>query len=154
QGETATFTGPESVTNVISRVTGGELSEIDGTLRSTIPGADVWLLNPRGVVFGEGATLDVQGSFHAATADFVGFQGSDDRFYADPARASVLWTAPPAAFGFLAGGRAAANGLRVEGSALAVDPGRTLELVGGDVELTGASLTAPGGHVGLEAQGK
>src|SRR5262245_33472301 len=70
--ETATFTGPDpvdgpqSVSNVISRVTGGELSEIDGTLRSTIPGADVWLLNPSGVVFGEGATLDVQGSFHAA----------------------------------------------------------------------------------------
>src|SRR5215475_1799505 len=105
--ETATFTGPDpvdgpqSVSNVISRVTGGELSEIDGTLRSTIPGADVWLLNPSGVVFGEGATLDVQGSFHAATADYVGFQGSDDRFYANPARTSVLATAPPAAFGFL-----------------------------------------------------
>ena len=58
--ETATFTGPDpidapqSVSNVISRVTGGDASEIDGTLRSTIPGADLWLLNPKGAIFGEG----------------------------------------------------------------------------------------------------
>ena len=60
QDETATFTGPDpidgpqSVSNVISRVTGGDPSEIDGTLRSTIPGADLWLLNPKGAIFGEG----------------------------------------------------------------------------------------------------
>src|SRR5215475_13300875 len=147
--ETATFIGPESVSNVISRVTGGELSEIDGTLRSTIPGADVWLLNPSGVVFGEGATLDVQGSFHAATADFVGFQGSDDRFYADRARTSVLSTAPPAAFGFLPGSHGAP--VRVDRSQLEVPDGETLELVGGDLTLTGAEVLAPGGEVRLEA---
>ena len=72
-GETATFTGPDSVTNVISRVTGGEPSNIYGTLRSTMPNADVWLLNPSGVVFGEGAQLEVRGSFHAATADYLDF---------------------------------------------------------------------------------
>src|SRR5262245_53883099 len=50
--ETATFTGPDpvdgpqSVSNVISRVTGVEPSGIDGTLRSTIPAADLWLVNP------------------------------------------------------------------------------------------------------------
>jgi len=69
RGETATFTGPDGIDNVISRVTGGERSEIDGTLHSTIPGADVWLLNPSGVVFGEGAQLDVPASFHASTGD-------------------------------------------------------------------------------------
>src|SRR5262245_4170690 len=77
ENETATFTGPDpidgpqSVSNVISRVTGGDPSEIDGTLRSTIPGADVWLLNPGGVMFGEGAQLDVPGSFRASTGDSV-----------------------------------------------------------------------------------
>ena len=58
-GERATFTGegapdPGAIENVISRVTGGDPSEIDGTLRSTIPGADLWLLNPKGAIFGEG----------------------------------------------------------------------------------------------------
>src|SRR3990172_5078154 len=107
-GETATFTGPDpidapqSVSNVISRVTGGSESQIDGKLRSTIPGADVWLLNPSGVVFGEGAELDVKGSFHGGTGDYVGFgEGGLERFYADGRPSSVLATAPPAAFGFL-----------------------------------------------------
>src|SRR6266404_7894895 len=62
--ETATFEGPSNVKNVIARVTGGAASNIDGTLRSAMPLADVWLLNPSGIVFGPGATLEVPGSFH------------------------------------------------------------------------------------------
>ncbi|MCP4109501.1 MAG: filamentous hemagglutinin N-terminal domain-containing protein, partial [Desulfobacteraceae bacterium] len=46
--ESATFSGPGSVQNIIGRVTGGDISWIDGTLRSTIPGADLYLLNPAG----------------------------------------------------------------------------------------------------------
>src|SRR5499426_4874433 len=105
QGERATFTAdgardPGAIDNVISRVTGPDPSQIDGTLHSTIPGADVWLLNPSGVVFGEGAKLDVPASFHASTGDYLGFgQGDLVRFYADPSRPSVLSTARPEAFG-------------------------------------------------------
>ncbi len=150
-GETATFTGPDGIEHVISRVTGGEASQIDGRLRSTIPGADVWLLNPSGVVFGAGAVLDVKGSFHAGTGDYVGFEGGLERFYGDPSLPSVLATAPPAAFGFLPGGGAAS--LAAAGR-LEVDPGETLELVAGDLSLAGAEFRAPGGHVGLEALGE
>src|SRR3954462_7063985 len=35
-GQTATFTGPDTLRNVISRVTGGQASHLDGTLRSTV----------------------------------------------------------------------------------------------------------------------
>ncbi len=70
-GESATFTGPGSVSNVISRVTGGATSNINGLLRSTIPSADLYLINPSGLVFGPNASLDVQGSFHSGTADFL-----------------------------------------------------------------------------------
>src|SRR5262245_44761170 len=166
--ETATFTGPDpidgpqSVTNVIARVTGDDPSQIDGRLRSTIPGAGLWLLNPQGVVFGAGAKLDVQGSFHAGTGDYVDFgEGELVRFYGDPSRESVLATAPPAAFGFLPATAHAAP-LAVDGSTLEVSEGETLELVGRglsvpDAEpglsLTGAKPLAPGGHVALEAQG-
>jgi filamentous hemagglutinin family protein len=62
-GERATFSGPDDIRNVISRVTGGARSDIDGTLASTIPGADLYFLNPVGVLFGPNARLDVQGSF-------------------------------------------------------------------------------------------
>src|SRR4051794_34803655 len=60
-GQTATFTGPGTIKNVISRVTGGEVSNIDGTLASRVGQADLYFLNPAGVVFGPNARLDVPG---------------------------------------------------------------------------------------------
>jgi filamentous hemagglutinin family protein len=99
---------------VISRVTGGEQSRIDGTLHPTIPGSDVWLLNPSGVVFGAGAEVDVsKGSFHAGTGDYVAFEGVLERFYGDPSLPSLLATAPPTASGLLDGSDAARSRLGV-----------------------------------------
>ncbi|MBI3989152.1 MAG: filamentous hemagglutinin N-terminal domain-containing protein [candidate division NC10 bacterium] len=51
-GDVASFNGPGGIENILSRVTGGQQSLIDGTLRSTIPGANLFLLNPAGVLFG------------------------------------------------------------------------------------------------------
>ncbi|MBF0559876.1 MAG: filamentous hemagglutinin N-terminal domain-containing protein, partial [Nitrospirae bacterium] len=68
--ESATFSGPASIQNIISRVTGGQSSSIDGTIHSTINGADLYFINPAGIVFGANAKLDVSGSFHASTADY------------------------------------------------------------------------------------
>ena len=50
-GESATFTGPGGIQNILSRVTGGSYSSIDGTLRSTIQGANLYFLNPWGGCF-------------------------------------------------------------------------------------------------------
>src|SRR5262249_30005612 len=52
KGDTASFTGPTDIANIVSRVTGGQRSDIDGTLRSEIAGANLFLLNPSGVMFG------------------------------------------------------------------------------------------------------
>jgi filamentous hemagglutinin family protein len=71
-GGSATFKAPldaARVDNVISRVTGGERSSIDGTLRSEVPGADLYLINRGGVLFGPGGQLDQPASFHVSTAD-------------------------------------------------------------------------------------
>jgi filamentous hemagglutinin family protein len=128
-GESATFTnnGPP-LKNVISRVTGGP-STIDGLLRSTIAGADFFLLNPAGIIFGPNARLDVPAGFHASTADYIGF-GSDEKFYADPAAASVLSVAPPAAFGFLS---PTPSPITLDRCVLEVQPGMAISLVGGDL---------------------
>ena len=61
---------------MISKVTGGARSDIDGTIRSTIPGADFYFINPPGILFGPNASLDLQGSFHVSTADPAGAQPS------------------------------------------------------------------------------
>ena len=69
--DTARFSGPSGIESILSRVTGGQTSVIDGQLQSTMPGANLYLLNPSGVLFGPNATLDVNGSFYVSTADYL-----------------------------------------------------------------------------------
>lgn len=130
-GESATFHSPggASYDNIISRVTGGTPSTMDGLLRSTIDGANLFLMNPSGVMFGPNASLDVKGSFHVSTADYLRFTNGDV-FYADPGRTSVLSVASPEAFGFLNSRPAA---ISLDRSALKVPDGQTLSIVGGEV---------------------
>jgi filamentous hemagglutinin family protein len=136
QNESATFSGPNTVNNVISRVTGGKPSQINGLLRSTIPNADVYLLNPAGIMFGAGAKLDVQGGFHASTADTLRL-GSDGEFNASDIEQSVLTVATPRAFGFLAAKPAA---ITLQDSKLSVPIGKTLSLIGGEINISAKPL--------------
>jgi filamentous hemagglutinin family protein len=145
--ESATFTNSQAaaIGNVVSRVTGGAPSVIDGRLVSAIPGAHFYFLNPAGIAFGPNASLDIGGAFHASTAHVLRF-ANGDRFFVDPARPSVLSVAQPVAFGFL--GPAAAR-ITVDGSQLRVAPGQTLSLVGGDIRIDGGVLVAAGGRINL-----
>ncbi|MCP4352667.1 MAG: filamentous hemagglutinin N-terminal domain-containing protein [Desulfobacterales bacterium] len=159
-GESATFRGPASVQNIISRVTGGSSSWIDGTLGSDIRGANLYLLNPAGIMFGPNASLDMTGSFHAGTADYLRM-GENERFFTAPSENELLSAAAPTAFGFLDNNAAPVT---VEGmgeltqevwgqeygnwedwlednnpdffSGLAVAEGETISLIGGDIEIT------------------
>src|SRR5690349_5794884 len=56
-GDFATFSGPNTIQNILTRVTGGNPSSIDGTIQSTIPGANFFLINPKGVIFGQNAQI-------------------------------------------------------------------------------------------------
>ncbi|SEH09030.1 haemagglutination activity domain protein [Candidatus Venteria ishoeyi] len=99
-GESATFSGPDAIANVITRVTGGKASQLNGVLRATMPNAEVYFLNPYGILFGSEFTLDVPGSFHASTADYLRL-GEKAYFYADTQQVSQFHSDPPQAFGFL-----------------------------------------------------
>ena len=144
QSETASFSGPTTVTNIIGRVTGGAASSINGTIKSTISGANLYLINPSGIVFGSTATVNVSGSFHASTADYIRMSDGT-RFQATNPDGSTFSAASPSAFGFL---NAAPPALTVNGSTLGVNSGQTLGLVGGPVTIDkGATLTAPAGTI-------
>ena len=144
QGETVTFSGANYIENVISRVTGGTASNINGTIRNTIPNANTYLMNPAGILFGEHARLDVQGSFHATTADYLRFS-DDGEFYADTSQISSFSAAPIAAFGFLdnphgaieVGGRAELNQEEntTPRALLQVPEDESLSLIGGEIQL-------------------
>jgi len=145
-GDTARFTAnPVPTDNVISRVTGGP-SSIFGKIQSTIPGAAFYLLNPKGILFGPEASLDVQGSFHASTADALHMVDSNGNEFLAFSQESLLTTALPVAFGFLSQSQAS---LTVRGSTLRVPEGDRISLVGGKIELLGGELTARSGHIDI-----
>lgn len=148
-GESLTFTsGFAGVTdNVISRVTGSTSSLIDGPVFSDIPGASLWLINPNGMVFGPGAFVDVQGGFHASTADYLLLEDGG-RFGADlslPGN-TTLTMGNPASFGFLTN---TPSSIEVDGAGLFVPYGETLELVAGEISVSNGLLVADGGTLGM-----
>jgi filamentous hemagglutinin family protein len=142
-GDTARFSGPAGIENILSRVTGGQQSVIDGRLQSTIPGANLFLLNPSGVLFGPKATLDISGSFHVSTADVLRF-ADGATFAARLSAKTTLTVAPPVAFGFLSAQPAP---ITLQGSTLHVSEGQALSVVGGDMQIVGGKLVAPGGRI-------
>jgi filamentous hemagglutinin family protein len=153
-GQTVTFmeNTPNTLDNVISRITGRSTSDIHGKLQSTPGGhANFYLINPNGVTFGQGAQVDVPGAFHVSTADELKFKNGARYSAVDP-NASTLTSADPAAFGFL-GTSATNNGLlRVDGAELRVKSGQTLDAVAGRIRVeNGANLTAPEGEIRLVA---
>ena len=124
-GESATFSGPNSVHNILARVTGGSASSIDGLIHSTIPGANFYLLNPNGVMLGPHASVDVSGSFAVTTGDSIALSDGA-RFNARPGPADALLTsAPPVAFGFLT---ANSGVISIQGSQLSSAPGKLTAL--------------------------
>jgi filamentous hemagglutinin family protein len=146
--ESATFSGPDSVHNIISRVTGGNPSHINGLLRSTIPNADMYFLNPAGVIFGPNARLDMPASLYVSTADYLKLEDGG-RFDVARPENSLLTVAPPSAFGFL---DAPIGTIDVNGSWLWMSKdnrwtfGNTLALVGGDINIKDEALPI-NGHV-------
>ena len=71
-GREAYFTNPAGVANILARVTGGNRSEILGTL-GILGNANLFLINPNGILFGQNARLDVGGSFISITVDSLIF---------------------------------------------------------------------------------
>lgn len=149
QGDSATFTGPSTLQNIVARVTGGA-SSIDGTLATQTGGTPaLFLINPAGIVFGPHASLHLEGAFHVSTADYLRF-ADGARFQANLGNGSSVTAAPPAAFGFLSQTPAA---LAIDGATLAVKSGATIDAVAGDLAITGGGLATAGGAIRVMAAG-
>jgi filamentous hemagglutinin family protein len=128
--QSATFTGPDSIQNILGRVTGSKISEIDGLIKSEITGANLYLLNPKGFLFGENAKVDVDGAFTVSARESIRL-GEEGSFNAVNPDQSVFTSVAPNAFGFL--GDNPGGAIRFSGSKLIV--GNPMGLVGGDIKL-------------------
>ncbi len=83
------FANPDGVVQILSRVTGDDPSRIFGTL-GVNGGADLFLLNPNGIIFGRNARLDISGSFVASTGDRLSLPNGHDFSAVDPQAPPLL----------------------------------------------------------------
>ncbi|MCC0178743.1 S-layer family protein [Waterburya agarophytonicola K14] len=168
-GNEAFFNNANDISNIFSRVTGGNISNIDGTIRAN-GSASLFLINPAGIIFGENARLDIGGSFYGSSASSILFE--DGEFSAaDLENPPLLTVNAPIGLGFrdnpgdivsranfglteqtfeqeIDGESVTVNRV-TDVKGLEVNRGQSIALIGGDIFLEGGGVTAPGGNVTL-----
>jgi filamentous hemagglutinin family protein len=157
-GQRVYFYNPPIIKNILGRVTGNNPSDIQGLL-GVNGNANLFILNPNGIIFGKGASLDVSGSFIGSTGNSFVFDNGFEFSATNPQTPPLLTINVPIGIQYGANPGSIINesvfGLRVQ-------PGRTLALIGGDVRLDGGSLHGGGvelgglggaGTVGVSADG-
>jgi filamentous hemagglutinin family protein len=161
-GKEAFFNNVSSIKNIISRVTGRSISHIDGLIRANGT-ANLFFLNPNGIIFGGNATLAIGGSFVASTASSLKFADGAEFNPVEPQK-SILTVSVPIGLGF----SSTSGTIQVLGTGyniveippinpflvgshkgLNVASGKTLALVGSNVILEGGILTAESGRIEL-----
>ena len=169
-GGSASFdlTNTPNITTIFSRVTGGNISNIDGlirTLNSSNP-VSLFLMNPNGIMFGQNASLNIGGSFVGTTANSIKFADGTEFSAVNASSPPLLTISVP--IGLQMGINA--GDIRVEGTGnsitrigpslldrgtytkgLSVTPSHTLSLIGRNVNLVGGLLFAESGKVELGA---
>jgi filamentous hemagglutinin family protein len=162
EGRGAYFENSSGITNIFTRVTGGKSSNILGTL-GVLGNGNLFLINPKGIIFGPNARLDLRGSFIGSTADSIVFNNGVEFSSTNLQTSPLLTVNIPAGLRFRENPGAIVNQstalgkLNLPASAvpipisdrvgLAVSPGQTLALIGGDIQLQGGNLTASSGQI-------
>lgn len=163
EGRGAYFANPNGIANIFTRITGGNPANILGTLG--VQGkANLFLINPKGIVFGPNARLDLRGSFIGSSADSIVFNKGFEFSSANSNAVPLLAINIPVGLRFRDNPGTIVNSSQAIGPTptlpplpveipvsnkvgLAVDPGQTLGLIGGDIQLNGGNLTAYTGQI-------
>lgn len=158
-GGTAYFNNALDIQNIISRVTGESISNIDGLIQANGT-ANLFVLNPNGIIFGPNASLNIGGSFLGSTASAINF--TDGTQFSATAHPTTLLLTISIPIGLQYGGNAGIVQVQGNGQGtrtttelidntvgLRVEPNQTLALVGGNVALSGGTLKTAGGRIEL-----
>ncbi|MEL6442365.1 MAG: filamentous hemagglutinin N-terminal domain-containing protein [Cyanobacteria bacterium J06621_8] len=142
-GNEAFFNNANDIGNIFSRVTGGNISSIDGLIRAN-GSANLFLINPAGIMFGENASLSIGGSFFGSTASSILFEGGE--FSAvDLDNPPLLTVNAPIGLSF----RDNPGNIVANQATLVVPDGETLALLGGNLNFDGGTYIASNGRVDL-----
>lgn len=142
--QTANFLSQPSIHNILGRITGGDASLINGLIQVTGGNANLFLMNPAGIIFGTGASLNVPASFTATTATSIGF--GNNWFNATGVNDYATLVGEPNTVAFLS----SSPGTIINAGNLAVGTGQNLTLLGGTVVNT-RQLNAPAGQITVAA---
>ncbi|MBW4626902.1 MAG: filamentous hemagglutinin N-terminal domain-containing protein [Brasilonema octagenarum HA4186-MV1] len=159
-GRGAYFSNPAGIANILTRVTGGNVSNIQGIL-GVLGNANLFLINPNGILFGPNARLDVGGSFLGSTANSLLFKNGFEFSATNPQAPPLLTITAPVGLSYRENFKNITNQSQAVDDSnnvvgLTVPQGNSLALVGGNVNLDGGRLRALGGRVelgGLSAAG-
>jgi filamentous hemagglutinin family protein len=138
-GEMANFLANPGTQNILGRVVGGDASIINGLIQVTGSNANLYLMNPAGMVFGTGASLNVPMSFTSTSGGGIGF--GDKWFSSFQGSNYAELVGNPTGFSF-----ANFSGSVINAGNLSVNQGQSLTLLGSATVNTG-SLSAPQGQV-------
>ncbi|MGA9382656.1 MAG: filamentous hemagglutinin N-terminal domain-containing protein, partial [Phormidium sp.] len=136
-GGEAFFNNAVNIQNIFSRVTGKNISNIDGLIR-TNGTSNLFFINPNGIIFGPNAQLNIGGSFIASTANSIKFSDGNIFSATNPNTTPLLTVNVPIGLQF---GSNSPGKIQVQSSNLAVQTGQTLALVGGDLTISGSTNT-------------
>jgi filamentous hemagglutinin family protein len=143
-GQIANFLSSPEIRNILGRVVGGNPSLINGLIQVSGGNSNLFLMNPAGIIFGSGASLNVPASFTATTATGIGLEGEWFKAFGTNDYRSLIGT--PNAFRF----DATQAGAIINAGNLTVGQGQNLSLIGGSVINTG-TVQAPGGKITVMA---
>jgi len=165
----AFFNNATDIQNILTRVTGGKISNIDGLIEAN-GSANLFLINPNGIVFGPNARLNIGGSFIGSTANSIRFENGAEFRAVEPNAPPLLTINVP--IGLQLGQnpgeiRVVGNGHNLTvrepllspinrennnfpalgGGGLQLLPGNTFALVGGDITFDGGVASASNGRL-------
>ncbi len=164
-GNQAFFDNAQNIENIFSRVTGGNISQIDGLIQAN-GSASLYLVNPAGIIFGKNASLDIGGSFFGSTANGILFENGE--FSAtDLDNPPLLTINAPIGLNLRNNNAEIVNLSQYESESqetifdfnipnpvgLMVKEGKSITLNAGNISFDGGLATAPGGSINLEATG-
>jgi filamentous hemagglutinin family protein len=142
-GGAAIFNNATDVQTIFSRVTGSQLSNIDGILK-TQGTANLFLMNPNGIVFGPNAQLQLGGSFLGTTASAIKFEDGMEFNTVNTTPALLSVKVP---IGLQIGTRP--SSIQINNSQLKVNLNQAVLLIGGDIQLSGGTVMSAGGAIGF-----
>ena len=155
EGSRVFFANPDGINNIFTRVTGGNTSNILGTL-GVDGNANLFLLNPQGILFGANSSLDLRGSFLATTAESYLFNNGFAYSALNPAQPPLLTIDIPIGLQFGSSPAPITNQSVFAPNpqttvGLEVPTEQTISLIGGDVDLAGGFITTESGNIEIGA---